>query len=68
MRGSMSSRFPDAIPLTADTVFTRPVEQCRGCGYEPGPDDYPLIDDDQCEDCHFTELQADEAEGRGHGD
>lgn len=53
--------WPGAIRLTADTVFTRPVESCVGCGYSPGPNDYPLIDGEECEECHFDGLQAIEA-------
>lgn len=32
------------------------MESCRHCGYTPGPEDFPLIDDEECDECHFAEL------------
>lgn len=38
------------------------MESCIHCGYTPEEDDYPLIDDEECEECHFDALQAQERE------
>lgn len=38
------------------------MTECRECGYVRQEDDYPLMDDGLCEDCHFAELQQIEAE------
>ena len=37
------------------------MTECRGCGYVPEDDDYPLMDDDLCEECHFEDLSLVEA-------
>lgn len=44
------------------------MEFCIHCGFTPGPDDYPLIDEGECEECHFDALQAAEAEDEEYGD
>lgn len=38
------------------------MESCIHCGYTPDEDDDPLIDDEECEECHFDALQAQERE------
>lgn len=40
------------------------IETCVQCGYELDADDYPLVDGELCEECHFWQVEMDEAQDR----